>query len=260
MNNCHPQILLFVLGCLLFLVFPASGQTAAGPATALTSARESVYKRSGQELYEEANGYLGRRYAEFNKQKLGYDAKLEAKTKQEQKELALANSAILSRRKDLSEDDLYYLGMLGHLVGDSEATLKVMRRYLARNSSGDKSQIARAVVVLHATRSNALAEAEGTVAAYRKREPIDFNELFGMETLLTEAFSKAGDFPRTEAHARAMLEVARNETAAKKAGTFKRDERLYKAASQLAEVLLKTDRREEATETITGAVTVLLIG
>src|SRR5687767_15576869 len=113
-------------------------------------------RRPAQELYEDANGYLGRKYTEFNKQKLAYDSKLETKTKQEQKELALANAATLARRKNLSEDDLYYLGMLRHLVGDAEATLNVMRRYLAKNSHGEKSQIARAVVMLHATRTNLL--------------------------------------------------------------------------------------------------------
>ena len=31
--------------------------------------------RPAQELYEDANGYLGRRFQEFNKQKLPYDPK-----------------------------------------------------------------------------------------------------------------------------------------------------------------------------------------
>jgi len=45
-------------------------------------------KRPAQELFEDANGYVGRRYQEFNKRKLAYDPKLEAQTKKEQKELA----------------------------------------------------------------------------------------------------------------------------------------------------------------------------
>ena len=32
-------------------------------------------------LYEDANGYLGKRYQEFNKKKLPYDPRLEAQTK-----------------------------------------------------------------------------------------------------------------------------------------------------------------------------------
>ncbi|HET6670025.1 MAG TPA: TlpA disulfide reductase family protein [Pyrinomonadaceae bacterium] len=249
MSNSYLQIVVFAVASLLLFTTPVISQTN-GTTTLSAAAGTTTDERTSQELYEDANGYLGRKYAEFNKQKRGYDAKLEAKTKQEQKELALANAATLSHRKDLSADDLYYLGMLQHLASDSEATLKVMRRYLAKNSKGDKSQIARAVVVLHATRTNLLAEAEKTVAAYRKAEPIDFNELYGMEALLTEAFSKANNYAQMEAHARAMLEVARNEQAAKKVSSFKRDERLFKAASQLAEALLKTDRPDEALTTL----------
>lgn len=245
MSTRHLQTAVLALGSVLLLATSVASQTtAANPLSGEVVTKTD--ERPAQELYEDANGYLGRKYAEFNKQKLGYDAQLEAKTKQQQKALAVANAAILNRRKDLSTDDLYYLGMLQHLVGDSDATLKVMRRYLAKDSQGDKSQIARAVVVLHATRTNLLPEAETTVATYRKHEPIDFNELYGMETLLTEAFGKANDLARVEAHARAMLEVARNEKAIKKVSSFKRDERLFKAASQLSEVLLKTDRHDEA--------------
>src|SRR5918999_705334 len=69
-------------------------------------------KRPAQELFEDANGYLGRRYQEFNKQKLPYDPKLEAQTRKEQKDLAIRNPAILASRSSLAGDDLYFLGML----------------------------------------------------------------------------------------------------------------------------------------------------
>src|SRR5215467_11016862 len=64
--------------------------------------------RTAQALYEDANGYLGRRYQEFNQQKLPYDPKLEAQTKKEQKDLAVKNAAILQARSSLENDDVYY--------------------------------------------------------------------------------------------------------------------------------------------------------
>ena len=57
--------------------------------------------RSAREIFEDANGYLGRRYQEFNKQKLPYDAKLEAQTKKEQRDLAARNAATLQARGSL---------------------------------------------------------------------------------------------------------------------------------------------------------------
>src|ERR1044072_3064874 len=72
--------------------------------------------RPAQVLYEDANGYLGRRYQEFNKQKLPYDAKLEAQTKKEQQQLSVKNAAILKARTPPSKEDLYYLGMLHYVA------------------------------------------------------------------------------------------------------------------------------------------------
>src|SRR5215212_7099565 len=96
-----------VLFLVLFISLSISAQ---GLAPSGKSADSKDDKRSAQALYEDANGYLGRRYQEFNKQKLPYDPKLEAQTKKEQKDLAIRNAAILQSRSPLTADDLYYLG------------------------------------------------------------------------------------------------------------------------------------------------------
>ncbi len=202
--------------------------------------------RPAQVLYEEANGYLGRRYAEFNKQKLGYDPKLEAKTKEEQKDLAGRNAATLAARPSLSNEDVYYIGMLHHLTGDSDAALKAMRRFLAANPSGGKPQIARAVVVLYATKKNLIVEAETVVDAYRKAEPQNLDELYGMEALLVDAFNKTKNYQRMLAHAKGMAEVASRAVELKQLSTFTRDERLFRASSLQAEALVKMDKQPEA--------------
>src|SRR5215213_11948685 len=110
--------------------------------------------RPAQALYEDANGYLGRKYQEFNKQKLPYDPKLEAQTKKEQKELAIRNAATLQSRSPLTADDLYYLGMLHHLAGDADAALSAMRLLLKDDPDGEKAQLGRQVVVLYAIKKD----------------------------------------------------------------------------------------------------------
>ena len=237
-----------VIGCLLATATPVVSQSEqkTGQIVVPIKIAPVVDDRPAQALYEDANGYLGKAYAEFNRQKLVYDAKLEAKTKQEQKNLALYNADMLAARKDLRGDDLYYLGMLRHLAGDSDATLEVMRRFLAQRHNGEKPQVARAVLVLHAIKKNLPAEAEATVAAYRKAEPIDFNELYGMEVLLTDTFNKAKDYKRMASHARGILDVAKHQTETKQVGSFKRDERLFKGSSLLADALVKLNQQEAA--------------
>ena len=80
--------------------------------------------------------YVDKKFAEFNKQKVPYDQKLEAKTKQEQKDLAAKYAAVLQARKSLTDTDVYYLGMLHHLAGNADGALEAMRRYLGRRSIG----------------------------------------------------------------------------------------------------------------------------
>ena len=242
MKTRFPTFAAFAMGCLLAVATPIFSQS-----------EQKSDVRQAQALYEDANGYLGRAYAEFNKKKLSYDSQLEAKTKQEQKDRAIKNANELAARKSLSGDDLYYLGMLRHLSGDSDAALEVMRKYLAHNSNGEKPQIARAVLVLHASKKNLLSEAEKVVAAYRKAEPIDDNELFGMETLLADGFNKAKDYERMASHARGMIEVAKRETTPK-LNTFKRDERLFKGSSVLADALVKLNQQDAAIATIENLV------
>ena len=207
-------------------------------------------KRAAQALYDEVNTYLEKKFAEFNKKKTPYDRKLEETTKQEQKDLAARHAATLEARAPLKGNDIYYIGMLYHLAGNSDAALRSMRRFLAETSNGNKAQLARAVIVVHATRNNLIPEAEKAVTDYRQGEPQDLEELFGMETLLVDAFNKLKNYDRMIFHANGMLEVAKKGTAAKKFNGVNRDQKLFKATSVLAEALIATDRRKEAISTI----------
>jgi thiol-disulfide isomerase/thioredoxin len=206
--------------------------------------------RTAQALYDEANTYLEKKFAEFNKEKTAYDRKLEETTKQEQRDLAARNAATLETRPTLKGNDLYYLGRLHHLTGNSDAALNSMRRFLAETSKGEKAQLARAVIVLYATRNNLTSEAVKAVADYRQGEPQDLEELFGMETLLVNAFHKAKDFDRMAFHAKGMLEVAMKGASAKRFNGYKRDEKLFKATSLLAEALIGANKHKEAVSVI----------
>ena len=93
--------LLVLIG--LILPSPASAQN--GHLTKLTEVRSDA--ATAQALYEEANNYLDKKFAEFNKQKLAYDAKLDSTTKQEQKDLAARNAALLEARGNLKDTDRY---------------------------------------------------------------------------------------------------------------------------------------------------------
>lgn len=247
------------LSCLRFLVLacilmaPPSGSAQDGRLP--SSPEKPADTQSAQEMYEEANSYLDKKFAEFTKQKLAYDQKLDATTKQEQKDLAARYATELEARSEVrtpsgsdraAETDLYYLGRLHHLSGNSDAALKTMRRFIAVTPAGERSQIARAVIVLHAIKRNRLPEAESTVEAYMQTQPQDLDELYGMETLLTDAFHSAKDYERMAQHAKGMAKATTLAMESKKLAGYKRDERLFKSASFLADALEKLNKRAAA--------------
>jgi thiol-disulfide isomerase/thioredoxin len=208
-------------------------------------------KRSAQALYEDANGYLGRKYQEFNKQKLAYDPKLEAQTKKEQKDLAIKNAATLQARSSLKGDDIYYLGMLHHLAGDADAALAAMRLLLKDDPDGQKAQAARNVVVLYSVKKDQLTDANAAVEAYVRHQPQSADERYRMELLITDAYLRAKDYPPMTAHAKQMLDASKKFIETNKGEVFRRDEMLLKSTIFLADSYLKTNQKDMAVAALT---------
>ncbi|HYJ87253.1 MAG TPA: TlpA disulfide reductase family protein [Pyrinomonadaceae bacterium] len=202
--------------------------------------------RAAKVLFDEVNTYVDKKFAEFNKQKVSYSPKLEAQVKQEKRELATKYAANLQARS-LSDEDSYYLGMLNHFAGDGDSALAAMRRYLAAEvAGGENAQIARAVLVLYATRKNLTPEAERAVEAFAKNEPKNLIEWFGMETLITEAWRASKDFERMLRHAQEMQKVAMLVAADKKFDSFKRDDLLFKSVSLIADAFTQLNKKDAA--------------
>jgi thiol-disulfide isomerase/thioredoxin len=233
---------------LLLLLLPASS-----PAQALDSKIDEPIKpdnRTAQALYEDANGYLGRRYQEFNKKKLPYDPKLEAQTKKEQQELAVKNATTLKARSPLSNDDLYYLGMLHHVAGDADAALTTMRQLLKSDPDGSAAQAARNVVVLYAIKKGLIDEAKTTVDAYARHQPQDADDRYRMELLITDAYFRANDFASMAKHAQQMLAASKEFSKTKKSEVSRRDDMLLKSAFLLADAQIKSNHKAKAIETL----------
>ena len=252
MSCLDRTFLLSFLGCLVLATGTAraqSGPVKEDPEGTRAEQSSKPETRSAQELFLEADGYLEKRYAEFNKQKLPFDAKRESKTKQEQMELAGKYAEALQIRGPLAGEDLYDLGMLQHLAGKGELALESLRSYLATTPEGEKAQRARTAVVLYAVRTNLISEAEQAAVDYGHHQPQDISERFGMETLITESFYKAADFEHMAKHARTMLKVAKQALEDKSYSAPRRDDMLVKAATLLADAYVRLNRKPAAVET-----------
>lgn len=233
-----------LIACSLWLLLTTIG--VAAQSSKETKSETPPEKRAALDLYQEANSYLDRKFAEFNQLKVAYDKALETKTKQEQKDLAAKFAAVLASRKSLPKADLYYLGRLYHLEGNADAALEAMGRYLKAVKDGENAQVARAVFVLYTTRAGRIQEAEVAVSDYAENEPRDLTEWFGMEMLITEAYKKSKSYDRMAQHAREMLKVAKLVAATKTYNAFRRDDLLFKATSLIAEADSLLNEKESA--------------
>jgi thiol-disulfide isomerase/thioredoxin len=237
---------LFVFLTLVLCATGAIAQKLPAPAKAKAEAKPPLEKRLASSLFGEAQSYVNDKFTEFNERKIPYDQKLEAKTKQQQKDLAAQYAAILQARKSLSHSDLFYLGMLQHLAGNGDEALESMRQYLKGEAGGENPQLARAVVVLYTTRKDLIPEAEQAVAAYAQNQPQSLPEWFGMETLITEALKKSKDYAGTLKHAEQTLRVAKLAADGKSVSAMRRDDMLFKAISFVSDAYVQTNQKPQA--------------
>ena len=241
----HKLQTLFLFSALLMAV------SAFGQSSALKEGSSSaIDSRPAEALFEEADSYLTRKYVEFNKQKLAYDPKLEAKTRQELRDLAAKDAVTLQARKPLKGEDRYYLGMLEHLAGNADAALESMRLFLKNDSDGEKSQTARNIVVLYAVKKNLVPEAEAAVAAYLRHKPQNIEDHYRMELIITDALYRSQEYERMADHAKEMFTDLRTFSVEHKSDVFKRDDMLFKSASLLSEAYARSDRKQAAIATL----------
>ena len=239
-----------VLAAVLLLAMFQIGSAKALSPQKSKEADPTSEKRAAKILFEEAHTYVDKKFAEFRRQKLPYDPQVEAKTRQEQKDLAAKYAAALQTRNPLASADLYYLGMLYHLAGNGDAALETMRGFLKTEGSGENFQLARAVVVLYATRKDLIPEAERAVEAYAQDRPQNLSEWFGMESLIAAALQKAKEYERMSRHAQEMLKIAKMMVADKSVNSFRRDDMLFKAASLISEAYVNLNKKEAAIATV----------
>jgi thiol-disulfide isomerase/thioredoxin len=234
-------ILLLTLSCCLLV--PAVVVQSGNVKDALQDQPE---KRSAQSLFEEASNYVDKKYEEFSEKKVAYDPKLVVAIQEEQRDLAARYASVLQRRTSISGDDSYYLGMLQHLSANGDGALVSMRRFLGTNSTGEKAQLARAVIVLYAIQKNLIPEAEAVARAYGENQPQDPKERYGMHHLLTDAYFKAKNYERMAVHAKEMFAAAKVVVSTRELEVFKRDEMLLKSATFLAEAFFRQNKPQRS--------------
>jgi thiol-disulfide isomerase/thioredoxin len=251
------ELLLFVLLGFLTLSNSAlaqSGRVKDAAATPLTTDTNKPSEakpadlndsRTAAQLFEDADNYSQKKFAEFEKRKMPYDQRLEEKIKQEQRDLATQYAGLLAARK-LEGQDVYYLGLLYNLARNFDAALEAMRRFLteSKSATGEPAQNARAIIVIQAAKRGLLPEAEARLAEYAQNQPQVPDDRYALENWLVSGYFKTKDYAHALPHAQELWQAAR--LAGKKKGSSARDAMLSEAATQLSETNLKLKKKDEA--------------
>ena len=170
---------------------------------------------------------------------------------QEQRELALRNAAQLAAHGPLSGTDLYYLGLLYNLADKHEGALDALRRFVGEraNASGAETQNARRLMVLKAIKLNLLADAEKALVEYARHEPQKPNERYLIENALAGAYYVKKQYDLAAPHALESFNAAKFADADGN-NRGQRDKALYDAGVLLADIYLKSKRRDQAMATL----------
>lgn len=233
--------------CVASVFFAGSLAAQSGPPR-LKTAASNPRAEDARSLYEEADTYIERKYAELNERHVNFDADIEKKIRQQQKDLAVRNAAALAKTS-LQGKDFYYLGLLYHLAENSEAAVNSLREFLKAESSGQYAQTARSALVVHAFRLKLLSEAEDNLMQYAAQEPQNARELYSMRNLAADAFYKEKDFDRMAMHAVEMVKLARQLSPSISDG-MQRDQMLYTSSLFLSEAYRNRGKKQQAIDVV----------
>jgi thiol-disulfide isomerase/thioredoxin len=201
--------------------------------------------RTAAQLFEDADKYVQKKFAEFEKRHLPFDAHLSEKIKQEQRDLAASYAGLLAARK-LEGQDVYYLGMLYHLARNFDAALQTMRRFLTENpkATGEPAQNARAIIIIQTAKTGLLDEASARLTEYANDQPQLADDRYALENLVGAGYLKIRDYEHALLHAREMWKAAKE--ASKEKTLFERDNLLNEAAVLLSETELTLNHKDAA--------------
>jgi thiol-disulfide isomerase/thioredoxin len=200
-----------------------------------------------KELFQEVNLYLRDKFSDFDAKGISVNEKLRDQTKREQQLLAARFAAEASQRKNLSPEDLYYLGLLFWISDNMDATRETFGRYLeAEGLTGEQPQMARALVAVTSFNQGRIEEGVKYLKDYNSNQPQRDQDRLAMSVSLANAYLKLGGRDNkqlAEQYAREAFTIAKKIASERKQVAA---DILFEKAMFLADILRENGRPEEA--------------
>lgn len=170
-------------------VFGQSGRV--GPNQAVPAGSEAAVLNDlpAEQLFDEANTYAKKKFAEFEEKKVPFNDQLYARTLLEQKQLAAKYAALVAARENRTDLDLYFLGMLHWLAENKDGANDAFQKYLTTaEPEADKAQTARSVIVVVSAQARNFDDAEKFLGQYLNNKPVKNHEWARMEDELAKSY------------------------------------------------------------------------
>jgi thiol-disulfide isomerase/thioredoxin len=198
------KLLIFAL--LFIFVSSVAGQARrvkTQPTTTPTvTVTETAALLNAQAMYDEANEYAKKKFEELARKQVSVEEDMRLQIYREQKLLAAKYASQLEAQTMQKPDDIYFTGLLHVLAENAEGANAAMRKYLSLpETTKDKVQTARSVLVVTAARSKDFAQAEALLNEYLKNDPVKLRERAAMERELADAYLEVKNLPKAAAHA-----------------------------------------------------------
>lgn len=225
----------------------ASKDSTAKDSTASASSTQTD-SRAASALYEEADNYVTRKFEEFNRNRVPYSTEREARTILEQREMAERYAAAVAARKNLSGDDLFYLGMLYRVAEKNKEALATFKRYLETKPSdgNEHAQTARVQIVIIAADRALIEEAESARADYLKNQPQREDSRLLMAALLASAYRDAQKLDLAIERAAEAFDILKTLPTKIQSEKEARIETLKAVAGLLVQLYTQKDKTKEA--------------
>ena len=199
----------FILLCSALPAAAQSGRGAAPNATASAASTPSV-----KQLFDEANNYTKKKFAEFEAKKIKYSEALEQQANREKKQLAAKYASQSQARTDLKGDDLYYLGLLHWIAENLDGTADGLRKFVADpGAAPEKAQTARSLIAVVDAKQSRLNEAVAVWSEYQKSEPKKLTEISRMANEVAKAYITARDLEKALPFANEAYKASKTSTA-----------------------------------------------
>jgi thiol-disulfide isomerase/thioredoxin len=191
-------------------VLAQSGRVAPSPDAQTDGGAAAKSEPTVKQMFDEVNGYIRARGAEYDAKKVPFSETLLEKAKQEQRQLAAKYASVAEGRKDLAGEDNYYLGMMHWIGGDLEGTAASLKMYIAdEHASPEHRQSARSIAAVVLAKQRKIDEAEKLLADYLRSEPTKLTERSRVEGELAKAYQVQRDPVRMAPHAEQSYKAAK---------------------------------------------------